>query len=251
MYQTKIINERLFIPNWMLEDAPIDNKFIISRKEGCTITTIGYQEYKDLHRSAYFACRWYPKLIDSKVPVISSELKLTTFLDLRGSLSQMLTEKKFVRLCNASPKDIIDVPIFSDPNEAVNAIQNSQRCKYTHPDGNIHLFVRDVVDIRIEARCFIHQHKLRAISVYQFIPLEDRKEYEESILDFFELYIDKLIYNSCVVEIGLDDFPFVIEFNDFGIDGYAGASLFDWDTDASILYASMIPEFRYPNEYSF
>ena len=74
----------------------------------------------------------------------------------------------------------------------------------------------------------------------------DRAEYEELLLDFFKSYVDKLPYNSCVVEIGLDDvLPFVIEFNSFGVDAFASASHFSWQFDMEILYNAKEPVFRY------
>lgn len=263
MYATKVIKDKLIVPKWSFEDTPVSDDFIISEEFYGYVTTMDYNVYKNIKRRTYFACRWYQHLIDNSVPTILSILKKTTPLDLREDLKELLIERKFVRLCGASPKDVLEVPIFKDYNKAADSIMTSERTlkvmkEFGHTVGSsldemyTHLFIRDVVNIKIEARCFIHRHKLRAISVYQCIPLNERKEYEELILDFFELYIDKMLYNSTIVEIGLDDgFPFVIEFNDYGIDGFAGASLFDWDIDTEILYNSIIPEFRYPNEYSF
>lgn len=65
-------------------------------------------------------------------------------------------------------------------------------------------------------------------------------------MDFFNTYQDKLPYNSCVVEIGLDDvLPFVIEFNSFGVDAFASATHFSWQYDKEILYNAEEPVFRY------
>ena len=40
--------------------------------------------------------------------------------------------------------------------------------------------------------------------------------------------------------------PEADEFNSYGIDGFADASLFDWDLEYPILYHSQEPVFRYP-----
>jgi hypothetical protein len=50
------------------------------------------------------------------------------------------------------------------------------------------------------------------------------------------------------MELGLEEggFPFIVEFNSYGIDGFADASLFDWDLEYPILYHSQEPVFRYP-----
>jgi len=282
-------NGKLHIPAWCVEDTPLplrettegDDTLtgIPARCEGDLVVTIDedehictgleYEDYRKLRRMTYFACNWYPRLIEQAIPTISSKLIRTSMLDLREDLrdhftgeaqlsmndleAEGLAPRWFVRLCGSSPKDMIDVPIYSNPDKACDDLMRSQRTlkimtNYSH-DNKFHLFLRDVVDIDYECRCFIHEHRLRAVSVYQFITPEQRKEFEVMILDFMEEYQDRLPYNSCVMELGMEEggFPFVVEFNSFGIDGFADASLFDWDRECSILYHSTAPEFRYPH----
>ena len=245
----------LMIPRWCFEDTGIKYSKIDAKSYYCDTD---YDEYHNLRRISYFACNWYKYLLSHNVLTIPSILKESTVSELQQDLGELMTkypEYKFVRLCGSSPKDVSDTCIFSDPIEAVNALLSSERTlaiikNYNH----VHLFVRKVQDIKIECRCIIHERKLRAVSVYQYLALESREEYETMIIDFMELYGPVLPYNSCILELGLEDeegFPFVIEFNSFGIDGFAGAGLFDWDDEKEILYNSIIPEFRYPPEFSF
>ena len=114
--------------------------------------------------------------------------------------------------------------------------------------------VRDVINIIVECRCFIHLRKLRAVSIYCYLEKDELHEFKEMILEFFDLYEDKLPYNSTVMEICTSkeyDFPTVVEFNSFGVDQYSGASLFDWDKDRNVLYHATEPVFRMPEEFEW
>lgn len=242
---------KLRVPRWCAEDTPVPKEAILEADEW--VCDISYEDYRKQRRMSYFACRWYPHLVANGIPTIPSNLINTTMLDLREDLLDNWKDRQFVRLCGGSPKDLVEVPIYNNPGKAANDLMRSQRTlnlmhNYSH-NGKCHLFIRDIVDIDYECRCFVHQHKLRAVSVYQYIEPPKRPDYEQQILEFAELYQAKLPYNSCVMELGLYDgeFPFVIEFNSFGIDGFADASLFDWDREYPILYHSQKPEFRYPH----
>lgn len=248
-------DSKLYIPSWCIDDTPIPDKYDFTISDVYYVCdNLSYDEYKKMRKMTYFACKWYPYLIKNNIPTINSNLISTTMLDLREDLSDNWKEgdKKFIRTCGSSPKDMIDVPIFANPKRAADSLMRSARTlnimhNYSHL-GKTHLFIRDVATIDYECRCFIHDHKLRAVSVYQYIELDKRSEFEEYILDFMQLYEDKLPYNSCIMELGLEEggFPFVVEFNSFGIDGFADASLFDWNKEYPILYYSEKVEFRYP-----
>lgn len=151
-------------------------------------------------------------------------------------------EKKFVRTCVSSPKDVCDC-IFKTNEKALRCIEESPRTNSSEEHG--HYFVRPVVDIDIEARCFYHKHKLRAVSLYQWLDGTELKDFRVKVLQFFEKY--KMPYNSAVIEIcklkGEDSLR-IVEFNSFGIGQFSGASEFDWLADKDILYHSETPEFR-------
>lgn len=249
-----IHEKQLYIPDWCFEDTPVDSATKVGDYYVCNEDELSYAKYRDMRKMSYFACRWYPHLVQNGVATIASSLIKTTMLELRESLKEEWTgTQNFVRTCGSSPKDIVELAVFSTPKRAADALMSSQRTlnimqNYSH-DGSTHLFVRDAVTIENECRCFIHKRKLRAVSVYNYIWEHQRKLFETSIVDFCEHYSELLPYNSCVMELGLNDgeFPFVIEFNSYGIDGFAGASLFDWHREFPILYYSETPEFRYPS----
>lgn len=262
-YRPSTKNNLLYIPDWCISDTDVDillHKEIIIENgiKYHVFDNLDYTSYKNKLKKSYFACRWYPILIKNNIPTISSILIKSNILDLREDLNDYYSNMKsksdkFIRLCGSSPKDIVDIPIFSNYKTATNALMNSQRTQNIIKNYNhCHLFIRDVVNINIECRCFIHDYKLRAVSVYSYIELEKRNEYEEMINEFCIIYKNVLPYNSCVMELGIDiDFPYIIEFNSFGIDGFADASLFNWDTEYNILYHSQEPEFRYPSKYTW
>lgn len=202
-----------------------------------------------MRKTSYFACRWYPQLIKASIPTIQSVLIRSTPLDLRADLLDYFQEhsQTFVRLCGASPKDVDSTCIFNNAHAAADALMRSNRTlnimqNYDH----CHLFLREVVDLLNESRCIVHQRKLRAVSVYE--NTEEKAQLEASVINFFAHYAKDLPYNSCVLELGWKqnyDNAFIIEINSFGVDGWAGASLFDWNSESWLLYHADKPEFRY------
>lgn len=246
MYKPEFIDEKLYIPSWIYEDTPVDYDYV---ENDCYVTSkMDYESYRNLRRISYFACRWYPLL--KGTPTIESVILKTDIYDFRADLKQLMNQYpdyKFIRLCGGSPKDVVHVPVFGSSDRAADALINSSRTRniiqnYHH----FHLFIRRVVTIHNECRCFIHQHQLRAVSVYEKV--DNKDNLEKSLINFFENY--QLPYNSCVAEIAWssDTYsnPFLVEINSFGVDGFADGSLFNWDLDKEILYHSIIPVFRYP-----
>ncbi len=259
-YKPQIRDKTLYVPSWWHEDLPQDGilqgAFYVYESDNPQSL---YNSLRNQRREMYFACQWYPKLVDANIPTIPSQLLRSTFYDIREDLktlwnhSDPLGTSKFVRLCGGSPKDGHETCIFINSNRATDAIMSSQRTLSLLSEYHAHLMVRQVMTINQECRCFIHNHQLRAVSIYHFCPLdhEVRAELEYRILDFFDIYGFLLPYHSCVMELGLnDDQVFVIEFNSFGVDLFAGASLFDWDKDMVLLHHSETPIFRYPLERS-
>ena len=206
-YQPSIKDTQLYIPHWCYEDTPVkylhkDNQYYI--------TDINYEVYRQKRKSSYFACHWYPELIKKDVPVIDSVLIRTDRLDIRQDLKEGMNNHphyQFIRLCGCSPKDVVIQPIFSNYKLAADAIMHSQRTLNIMQNFAPHvcLFLRKVVNINKECRCFFHQHQLRAVSVYEYLEEEKRKEYEISIIKFFEIYSKYIPYNSCVIEIAMDN----------------------------------------------
>lgn len=269
-YKPTEVDGSLVIPEWCYQDTPIEidevhDGFYVRHLQKEARLSIDAAKYRNIRKTSYFACRWYPELTKEGVPVIESVLIRSSLYDIRNDLVDAFSEFPeycFVRLCGSSPKDVVELPIFSDPNKAADAIMRSQRTlnimkNYDHA----HLLLRKEVTLENECRCIVHDRKLRAVSVYTWIPEQDRKALEASVLEFFERYADKLPYNSSVLELGWEppeephpsvyQDPFIIEFNSFGIDGFAGASLFDWKKETKLLYHSHEAEFRYPDEFSW
>ena len=262
VYRPITFEDKLYIPDWCHEDTPIDYDYkdgnhyvrLINNPERIKMD---YTTYKNIRRSTYFACRWYPELIKNSIPTIPSIIIRSNLYDIREDLKDALEQYpdyKFVRLCGSSPKDVIDIPIFNNYKEASDAIYRSNRTmniakNYDH----CHLFLRKVIELDNECRCIVHNKELRAVSMYHWIPDKERIEIENNIKHFFEKYKSKLPYNSTVLELGWgkNKEPFIVEFNSFGIDGFADSSLFNWDNETNFLYFSKTPVFRYPNEYDF
>lgn len=245
----------LKIPAWCYEDTPIDYDYVEDEEIFVRIIQnhsikIDYEKYRDLRKVSYFACRWYPLLIEAKIPTIKSVLLRSSPLDLREDLSdyfQAHPDKWFVRLCGASPKDVDWTCIFDNSNDTADTLMRSHRTlNIMQTYDHCHLFLREVVDLLNECRCIVHQRKVRAISVYN--QTKKQAELEASVIKFFDTYSQDLPYNSCVLELGWEDNytkPFIIEINSFGTDGWAGASLFDWHAEKWLLYHAEKPVFRY------
>lgn len=245
MYSPSVIDRHLLIPNWCYEDTPVE--YLRRTREGYDCD-ISYEEYRELRRKSYYACVWYPKLINEKIPVIDSVL--VSLQDLQQAMIDY-PDYKFVRTCGSSPKDLGDC-IYNTYEAAHKALMQSRRTLDIFSQAHYHILLREVVKIEVECRCFVHQRKLRAVSIYCYLNNEELEMFKESLVEFFELYGDKLPYNSAVVEVcKVDDFPMIVEFNSFGVDQYSGASLFDWDEDKEILYNSTEPVFRMPGEFEW
>jgi hypothetical protein len=252
-YQPIYENGILKIPYWCFEDTPIEYTQIEETTFGEIFISdsLSGNEYRDCQKKSYFACRWYPQLVEAGIPTIKSFIISSSIHDLRADLIDNFSlDYSFVRLCGCSPKDVDFTCIFNSGKAAADALIRSQRTlniiqNYHH----CHLFLRQPIDLLNECRCIVHQ---RAISVYQYVDSnEERKQLESSSIDFFEKYGKDLPYNSAVIELGWSistgyHNPFIIEINSFGITGWAGASLFDWNSEMMLLYHTCKPIFRYP-----
>lgn len=268
-YRPVTVNRKLYVPRWCYKDTPIPFE---SREGGFYVCDApdadgAYNSYRNKRRESYFACKWYQRLKDNGIPVIDSQLISSSIHDLREDLKEAFgdfPEYRFVRLCGASPKDVVDPCVFATAKNASDAIMRSQRTLSIMRSHHCHLFLRRVVELENECRCIVHDRAVRAVSVYEWVPEKERAALEKSIYSFFDSYGATLPYNSCVVEIawekggrdpgiteGKYEAPFVVEFNSFGIDGFAGASRFDWDSEYPLLYHASKPVFRYKGEFDW
>lgn len=221
-----------------------------------------YQSWRCQRRHYYFACHWYPHLMNHGIPTIESQLCLSSKWDIRHDLSHLWNQtssygkSRFVRLCGGSPKDILFPCLFTHPGSATDALMSSTRTRSLMEEYPVHLMVRRAITLHQECRCFIHQGQLNAVSVYEPMPEADRPRLESQVLAFMTMHGDQLPYQSCVMELiwtSDNDSPCVVEFNSFGSDMYAGGSLFDWDNDVELLYGQVIPHevvFRYVDSES-
>lgn len=249
-YQPVPQGNLLFIPDWCYQDTSVPFESV----NNGYLVNINEEEYRQLRRETYYACRWYPHLERNNIPVLKS--KLVSFDNLREDLPELMKrypEYQFIRSCGNSPKDL-GKPIFQNATKASNSLMESMRTLRVFQEDHHHLLMRKVVNIEIECRCFYHERKLRAISLYCYLNEKELKEFQEEIIDFFDIYLSKLPYYSAVIEICKikdDEFPQIVEFNSFGQDMYASSELFDWVQDKNILYHAEKPIFRMPPEYIF
>lgn len=249
------------VPHWILDDIGnfypnVYDQIILETKHDVKIDIKFLKEFLQLRKQIYYACNWYDELIDESIPTIKSNLFCidNDYNVMKNILDSNLIGKKFLKFCNACPKDIYPLPIFEnkDTNEIINIFKKSNRTNFmidsTH---KTHLMIRDVVNIKYEVRCFWHKFKLRAISGPDFfVNLEQQEYIKKMITIFFEKYGQYISYNSATIDIGLfEDDVFVIEINSYGIDGQAGAELFKWKEDFNILYNATEPIYRFMSEF--
>lgn len=124
-----------------------------------------------------------------------------------------------------------------------------------------HLVLRPVVKIDHEVRCIWHNYKLRAVSgptcrrrAYStyYVDEEIQQLIKHKINLFFKTYGADIMYNSAVIDIGIEnDNIFIIEFNSFGSDMLARITEFDWEDDFMVLYNSREPVYRFHKEFEW
>jgi hypothetical protein len=203
----------------------------------------------------YYACFWYPYFVEHNIPTIKSIiLKARQLEALESEINTFIKKYPFVRLCNASPKDYKKDCIFSNFFEVKEALENSNRTWYMlTKEHGIHLLMRKYVAIVLEARCFIYNSKLTAVSCDYYCTKEEKKTIKESILEFFDVYLHKIPYDTVTIDIGMNKEQdlFIIECNGFGPDSKASAELFDWHQDYKHLYSDTNVSFRFKKEYAW
>ena len=248
--------DTFIVPQWIFEDVihfyPNIEEHIISETNENIIFNIDYKkEFIQLRKQIYWLCQWYDELINKNIPTIDSIIM--TYDEFNEIDSD---DEKFIRLCNASPKDI-KLPIFNllDKEDINKTLLTSNRTKYMFNNKyhKPHVVLRDIVNIDYEVRCFWHKYKLRAISgPINYVDVDTQHKIKQLVLQFFDDHGKKIIYNSVTIDIGIcKDNVFIIEFNSFGIDMIASAEYFDWFEDFNILYNSIEPIFKFKNEFEF
>jgi hypothetical protein len=257
------------VPMWILDDVeyhyPEVSKNIVSKsKNGASFGIIYYDQFVQLRKQIYWLCHWYDELVNADIPVIDAELLCihNDPVKMKDVLKNKLKTEKFIRFCNASPKDIVE-PIFSKDgvdgiiDDIIDVFKNSNRTNYMFEldvvKHDTHLVLRPVVKIDHEVRCIWHNYKLRAVSGPTYYVDEDIQQLiKHKINLFFKSYGADIMYNSAVIDIGIEnDNIFIIEFNSFGSDMLARIAEFDWEDDFMVLYNSKEPVYRFHKEFEW
>lgn len=234
----------LSFPTYYVEDYFYDlvdvvdvvNKDQISKIRKTSHPMITRELLYEIRQKCYRATEWYDSI---------SELTPKSFF-IKASRAELekILYPKFIRGNSASPKDLVNPPIFENFERATVSLFNSERCK--HDDV---FMIREIDDDIFkqngyEFRCFYYRSFLSAVSCSGLNYANDR--YEQRIIDFFKMYSYKFIYTDCVVDIFINDAKIlIIEFNCFGADSNTDASLYDWREDYFILHNTYKTDFRY------
>lgn len=250
---------KFIVPEWILDDVgyfyPEVYTQIIPGSE--TRFPIEYiSTFIQLRKQIYWLCNWYDELTEDDIPVIHSDLYciqndpqiMQLILE-----SKLAGENKFIRFCNASPKDILD-PIFKTADTVVDVFQQSARTNYMFDgDHQTHLVIRPYIKIDHEVRCVWHKHQLRAVSGPSYYIGESIQTHIKNLIGiFFQKYGPDIIFNSAIIDIGIClDGVYVIEINSFGSDMLARIAYFDWEGDFMILYNSDECVYRFKPEFEW
>lgn len=210
------------------------------------------EQYEDIMKArvdSCAACHWYEALKDDNITAESIILPVESLSQLYEILDSHLQQYPFVRSCAMSPKDIIDISLFNSPDHkqnvasAFNALMSSER---TRDIVGKHIFMRRAQTYKVECRCWYRLDKLRAVSSGDNI-----SSYYKAIVEFFQRYSKDSIYETAIVDIGIDTEGkiWIIEFNTFGPDMLATAGNFSWYEDIILLMNSKQPVFRHTGEF--
>lgn len=209
------------------------------------------------NNQSYYACNWYEYFVNNNIPTIKSILlEGSTLSELVEEIDSNLIKYPFVRLCNASPKDYKKSCLFDSIDDVVLALENSNRTWHMleELDHGIHILMRKFKQIDIEARCFICDGKLTAVSCNNYLEENEQKTVQDIILDFFDIFLDRIPYDRVTIDIGIsDNFNdiYIIECNSFGVEMNAGAELFDWNEDYEALHNSKITIFKFKDLFAW
>jgi hypothetical protein len=259
-----ISSTEFVVPQWIMDDVehfyPIISDWIKRETEFETTFDILYlNQFIQLRKQIYWQCNWNNELVDAKIPMIPSEVFCTNNNE-QSMVSilykQLNSNPKFVRFCNASPKDAT-LPIFTkddDVDDIMDIFKASHRTAHMlHDSHHTHLILKPAVEIDYEVRCFWHKYKLRAVGGPEFHVDDDKQQLiKKLVLRFFDEYGKKITYNSATIDLGIhSNKVFIIELNSFGSDMLAGAGHFKWTDDFMKLYNSNVPVFKFKDEFAW
>ena len=200
-----------------------------------------------------------------------------SFEDIDETRNECYQEGYFVRLSGRSPKDFIAQLVTSSKtgNDVVNRLVHSSRSSFCFkeylnsidPGKSISaIFIPwdNNLNSSLEFRCFVHHHKLTAISQYdcyhtftKFGNMNLCYFIKKLIEDFYQQLKPFIPFHSCIMDVVLkpkidmkgefifavdveEDSPdwrvHLLEFNPFYADVSSGAGLFDWEQDLPLLY---------------
>ena len=259
---------------------------IAKLKQPTSIHTLGNtQEWTDDDQISYNTLvTWfdekmncYQKLLDVSQMNPENEIILPSYLEMDGEESECYQHGFFVRLSGRSPKDFIAqlVTASVSGNDVMNRLIHSTRSKACFneylkskdPGKSISVIFLpwdNNLNAALEFRCFVHLHKLTAISqydCYHTFPMFANPELcfhiKERIENFYKQIKPFVPFHSCILDVMLkpvkdmrgefifqvtvsEDRPdwrvHLLEFNPFYADVSSGAGLFDWQQDLDILY---------------
>lgn len=211
-----------------------------------------------------------------KIGQTTSHLDSWVLKSLRNELSQYFFHSHFIRISSTSPKDCyqlmnpeleiesVEDPQFwekvekqkkllkvNNPNEALEVLTSSERvykalCNFINGGIqvklNILLYQWKDMDPKYEAKCFIFQKRLVAISpCYANLDETLLPRCLPRHLKILHYQVRKWIpYNNYVMNIYLDgDRPLITDINPY--DFRSNCGLFNWDDDMNILFTSDHP----------
>ncbi len=238
--------DKIYFPDYYLEDYYIDyftennisykyekDSVVVNKKD------ISWDTLYLLKTKSYSAINWYEELQEFTYP--SEFIEFSNINDIKSLNKKNIIFPKFIKLDTVSCKDTGHNGIFNSFDEVYEVFIKSARILntlYTKNDKH-YLFVREPdfdIDNKLEARCFIYQYKLTAVS----LPLKKSCEFQwkTSLETFIKEIIKKLPFHDAVLDISIgnnNDFK-LIEVNNFGADSPCGAGLFNWREDYIGLY---------------
>jgi len=241
-------NEDVIVfPEYYLEDYYIDyftehnipykyskESVIVNKKD------ISWDTLYLLKTNSYSAINWYEELQEFTYP--SEFIEISNVNDIKSlKKTNNIFFPKFVKLDTVSCKDTGHNGIFNSFDHVYKTFIKSSRIINTlfKKDKSHYLFIRQPdfdINNKLEARCFIYQYKLTAVS----LPLKNNCEFQwkTPLETFIKEIIKKLPFHDAVLDISIgnnNDFT-LIEVNNFGADSPCGAGLFNWREDYITLY---------------
>ncbi len=149
-----------------LEDLP-DPSVINSRMVSYQNEPGLLEKLKDLRIRNYYADVWFPVISHLGIP----GQQLLEVSDLKTTLENF-TYPCYIRTHKASPKDIHNPPLFTDPETAYFSLTTSERTRFDLS----YLLVSSPHRISQEARCFVYHSKLVALSQnFPFGPIDQEE----------------------------------------------------------------------------